>query len=160
MPILSHDPIYAKILSNGIKTVSFRDPTLGQTLSPSLYSSLCHPPYWLQFKGSFRCGSNANTSRKVICIHSTATNEDFKSKSFIICNARFLVYIITCDLCSLQYSDVTSLYIQGVGKVIQPKRGGNRFRILCKQDVYWIFKFNTRKPSWLNHEWVITYFYE
>lgn len=29
--------------------------------------------------------------------------------------------------------DVTNLYIQGIEKVLPPKRGGNKFRMLCKK---------------------------
>lgn len=102
-------------------------------------------------------------------IHSMTTHKDTRIKSFNNCNTRYLVYIITCELCSLQYvgcttcrlrdrlyhhlydiqknhainvakhwnehhnKDVASLSIQGVEKVTVPKRGGDKFRILCKK---------------------------
>lgn len=42
--------------------------------------------------------------------------------------------------------DVTSLFIQGVEKVVLPKRGGDKFRMLCKKEVYWIFYLNIESP--------------
>lgn len=38
--------------------LSCRAPTLGGTLSPSLYTSLRPSRHWLQFKGTFGCGHN------------------------------------------------------------------------------------------------------
>lgn len=39
LPVLTNDPIYAQISSNGIQVVPRRAPTLGRWLSPSLYTS-------------------------------------------------------------------------------------------------------------------------
>lgn len=58
LPVLLNDPVYTQIMSKGVKTVFCRAPTLGRTLSPILETSKKSCPHWLQFKGTFRCGSN------------------------------------------------------------------------------------------------------
>lgn len=35
--------------------------------------------------------------------HSISLNKDFKVSTFINCNTKFLVYVITCEQCSVQY---------------------------------------------------------
>lgn len=60
---------------------------------------------------------------------------------------------------NLCYKDTSSLCIQRVEKILS-KRGGNKFRLLCKREIYWIFHLNTRKPIGMNFEWDISHFYE
>lgn len=59
LPVLCGDPIYSQILSKGIRTVSRRAPSHGRWLSPSLYTSIAASTHWLQFKGTFKCGTNS-----------------------------------------------------------------------------------------------------
>lgn len=42
--------------------------------------------------------------------------------------------------------DTFSLHIQGIEKIICPVRGGDKFRLLCRREVFWIFFLNTRIP--------------
>lgn len=58
LPDIYNDPIYAQVLSKGFRAVSRRAPTIGRTLSPSLYTSRPHRPHWLQFRGSHGCGGS------------------------------------------------------------------------------------------------------
>lgn len=102
LPVLSHDPIYAEILSKGVKTVSPRAPTLGRTLSPSSYMSKSPRQHWLQFKGTFRCGSNGCSCCKHVLkgdsIQATVIKKLSRITYFISYNTRYLVYVITCNV--------------------------------------------------------------
>lgn len=42
--------------------------------------------------------------------------------------------------------DTSSLIIQGIDKIVRPLRDGDKFGILCKQEVRWIITLNTRQP--------------
>lgn len=111
-------------------------------------------------------------------------------------NTKFLVYVITCEMCHIQYvgrttrrlkdrlydhlydieknkstdvakywndihhKDVSSLVIQGVEKIVTPKRGGDLFRTLCRREVFWIFSLNTRLPLGLKFEWDVSHYYD
>lgn len=55
--------------------------------------------------------------------------------------------------------DTKSLVIQGIEKIRKPPRGGDKFNILYRQEVKWIFIFNTRQPFGLNYEWDVSHFY-
>lgn len=173
-------------------TVSLRAPTLGGTLSPSLYNSSKSCSDWLQFKGCSCCPHIL----KGDTIQVTTTDKSAKILPFINCNTRYLVYINTCKSCQNQYVDqttrrlldrlhdhlydieknhntnvarhwndkhqkgVSNLVIQAIERIVLPARGGDKFRILCKREVYWIFFFNTRKPAGLNFEWDVSHFYK
>lgn len=200
LPVLSSDPIYSQMLSNGIRTVSRRAPSLGRRLSPSLYTSTKTPTHWLKFKGTFGCGINSCIYcpfvKKGDTVLSVTTGKTHKIKSFINCNTWFVVYVITCTSCPIQYvgrttrklrdrlydhlydidrnhptniarhwndyhnKDVSSLVIQGMEKIVGPLRGGDKLKILCRQEVHWIFNLNTRKPAGLNFKWDVSHFYE
>lgn len=200
LPVLYGDSAFNEVLAKGIKTVSRRAPTLGNTLSPSLFLSHQSKPNWLHFKGNYKCGQRSCA----YCIHirqgpniQSCTNKNtHEISTFINCNTSFLVYVITCTSCHIQYvgrtirrlkdrlydhlyditknhstnvakhwnlvhaKDVSSLFIQGIEKIATPKRGGDRFRLLCKREVYWIFILNTRIPLGLNFEWDVSHYYE
>lgn len=58
-------------------------------------------------------------------------------------------------------SDTLSLKIQIVEQVdTLPPRGGVCFFLLCKREVYWIFKFETLTLKGLHLEWDMTHVYE
>lgn len=46
--------------------------------------------------------------------------------------------------------DISALQIQGIEKVMVPRRGGDLFRTLCKRKVFWILHVQTRILSGLN----------
>lgn len=200
LPILYNDAAFNNILSKGIKVVSRRAPTLGNSLSPSLVVSEQRKANWLNFKGNYKCGKKGcnycSHIKKGKQVQSCTNGKVFNIASFIICNTQFIIYVITCDICQIQYvgrttrrlrdrlydhlydiekdrltnvakhwifahqKDVTSLHIQGIEKIVTPTRGGDRFQLLCKRKVYWIFSLNTRIPLGLNFEWDVSYFYE
>lgn len=61
---------------------------------------------------------------------------------------------------SIHFKDTSSLFIQGIEKIVTPERGGDRFRMLCKREVFWIFSLHTRIPFGLNFEWDVPHFYD
>lgn len=200
LPVLYNDPIYSNILSKGIKIVSRRAPTLGRSLSPSLFSTNRTKSNWLNFTGNFKCGiKTCNYCRYIKTgqlIKSCSNQKEFSIPVFINCNTKFVVYVITCTSCQVQYvgrttrrlrdrlhdhlyntekeiltnvskhwvythhKDTSSLTIQGIEKIITPVRGGDRFQLLCKREVLWIFSLDTRIPRGLNFEWDVSHFYE
>lgn len=56
--------------------------------------------------------------------------------------------------------DTSLLQIQGIEKINTSRGGGNKFRILCEREVFWIFSLNHRIPQGLNFEWDLTHFYD
>ena len=200
LPILYGDTTYQHILEKGIKTVSRRAPTLGSKLSPSLFQSHNTSMNWLQFQGTFKCGTNGCRYCKLIKtgqhVHSCSSEKSFPIKHFINCNTKFVIYVIGCSICKLQYvgrttrrlkdrlrdhlydidknhdtnvarhwnithcKDISSLTVQGMEKMITPIRGGDKFRNLCRREVFWIFSLHTRIPRGLNFEWDVSHFYD
>lgn len=61
---------------------------------------------------------------------------------------------------SVHHKDTSSLVIQGIDKIVKLPRGGDKFSILCKREVHWIFFLNTRCPSGLNFEWDVSHSYQ
>lgn len=51
--------------------------------------------------------------------------------------------------------DLTAICIQGIEKVVCPKGDGDKCRLLCTREVYWIFPLKTRFPHFINFDWDI-----
>lgn len=200
LPILYSDPAYSEILSSGFKTVSRRAPTLGGSVSPSIFTSSVSHHRWLNFKGTFRCGVKRCDYCRFIktgqSVTSCSNDRDFEIKSFKKSNTKYVAYVITCTDCNLQYvgrtthrlrdrlrdqlydisinkktnvarhwnmvhsKNTSSLVIQGIENVKTPIRGGNRLRLLCKREVFWIFSLNTRIPLGMNFEWDVSHYFD
>lgn len=116
-PILLSDPALHNVVGDGIKCVSRRAPRLGQKLSPSLFSSIPHPvDSWLSTKGSYRCGHNRCTCCKVMQISKTflsyATQRSYNILSYINCNTKWVIYLISCTTCKLQYVGCTGQHLK------------------------------------------------
>lgn len=60
---------------------------------------------------------------------------------------------------SMHGGDVSLVHMQMVERVKASSRG-DVFRLLCKREVFWIFKLRSRIPEGLNHEWDVTHYYE
>ena len=107
LPMLYGDPAYQHILERGVKTVSRRAPSLGSRLSPSLFSSQHTGANWLQLQGTFKCGMNGCRYCKLIktgsLVHSYSSDKSFPIKHFINCNTKFVIYVVACSTCNLQY---------------------------------------------------------
>lgn len=62
---------------------------------------------WLQCTGSYKCGHN----RYICCRHmhitkvfsSAVTGRKYNINKYINCNTLYVVYLITCQVCKLQY---------------------------------------------------------
>ena len=200
LPVLYSDASYTSILSKGIKTVSRRAPTLGGVLSPSLFESKPTSSTWLDFVGTFKCGTNGCRYCPLIgagkVIRSCSSGRNFFIKQYINCNTKFVVYVITCNICNVQYvgrtirrlrdrlsdhlydidknhntnvarhwnnvhdKNISSLSIQGIERIVCPVRGGDRFKLLCKREVYCIFHLNSRQPWGLNFDWDVSHFHD
>lgn len=102
MPLLTNDVNIHTALQDGHRCVARRAPTLGQTLSPSLYveNTKKSTPTWLKYKGNFSCGH-----KKCICcnvldptnhIVSFANETSYSVNQYINCNSRNLIYLISC----------------------------------------------------------------
>lgn len=106
LPILLNDPIYSEVLSKGIKSVSQGAPTLGGSLSPSLFSNEQSGSNWLHCKDNFKCGTTrcnyCSYIKKGKCVKSCTNGKTFDFSSFINCNTQFLVYLITSEVCHIQ----------------------------------------------------------
>lgn len=55
--------------------------------------------------------------------------------------------------------DKSLIQIQAIEKILTPRREGDRFGVLCKCEVFWIFILQTRILNGLNFEWDLTHFY-
>lgn len=62
---------------------------------------------WLSFKGNFEYGKRGcdycDHIKKGKFIQSCTNGRTFEISSFINCNTQFLVYVITCEVCQIQY---------------------------------------------------------
>lgn len=109
LPILKQDPIVSDILDQGVRCVARKAPSLANKLSPSLFINNMNTTVQSRKRNVF---SNVEGS-DVGCadmpdhkIHSTGRST-YKIKSHINCNSQYVVYIIGCDLCNVQYVGCT-----------------------------------------------------
>lgn len=113
--ILYADEVMSEILTSPIKCVPRRACTKGNLVSPSTIQldDKSNRP-WLSTAGYFRCG---HTKCKA-CTHASV-KKNLKSASildsrphiiqdYINCNTTFVVYMITCIDCNIQYIGCTS----------------------------------------------------
>lgn len=108
LPILQGDPILSEVLKDGVSIVSKKAPSLADFLSPSLAVASNDTKHtWLMHRGCFKCASSRCTVCKYIDVSSTfesmATGQMYAIKQFVNCNTSYVVYLITCTLCSVQY---------------------------------------------------------
>lgn len=110
--ILKADPKLTSVVATGCKVVSKRAPTVGQKLSPSLFSSNSDTKRtWLTLSGFFGC----NTPKCITCgvaqhgagFKSETTGKEYKIKQYINCDTKSVVYLVTCQMCKVQYVGCT-----------------------------------------------------
>lgn len=103
-------PIYSEILSKGIKSVSRRAPTLGNSLSPSSFSSQAQIGCTLKvtLNAALKDATIVASLKKGKNVSSCTKRKSFDILSFINCNTKFLVYLITCDAFHVQYMGRTT----------------------------------------------------
>ena len=109
LPILFDDTCIKTTLQQGCRFVSRRPPTIGNTLSPSLFthSAVSKQKPWLKYAGFTKCGSSrCRTCHHVLNtkVFSDATEQQtFPIKTYINCNTMYTVYIVECTECKLKY---------------------------------------------------------
>lgn len=109
MPILLYDPSLEKVMKGGYRCVARKAPTLGKTVSPSLFlqANNSDNSTWLSYKGSVGCGHRICTCctvmTKISSITSFANGNSFNIQHYINCNSRNIIYVINCNSCQLQY---------------------------------------------------------
>uniref|UniRef100_A0A803K2I9 Reverse transcriptase domain-containing protein n=1 Tax=Xenopus tropicalis TaxID=8364 RepID=A0A803K2I9_XENTR len=112
IPVLYNDPDLALVLQGGYNIVAKKAPTLGNILSPTLWRSRPLRATWLTVKGTYRCGAR----RCVTCSHirqsttfsSSVSGTVFNMHFYANCNTRYVVYLLTCSRCSIQYVGCTT----------------------------------------------------
>lgn len=85
----------------------------------SLFTSEHSGSNWLYFKGNYKYGMKGcdycRYIKKVQGVCSSPTVKTFDITSFINCNTKFLIYVITCDLCHIQYVGRTTRRLKDLG---------------------------------------------
>lgn len=112
LPILASDPSLRTVSQNGYRCVSRKASTLGQILAPSMISSQSpRDSCWLRHKGYFKCGATRCTccdfSNVSPTFQSFITKENFPIKQYINCHSNWIVYLISCNICKMQYVGCT-----------------------------------------------------
>lgn len=77
-------------------------------MSPSLVSiSPSHQPTWLKYRGCFNCASSQCICCKYIKVSdsfwSIATQETYKIKQYLNYNSVYVVHLVICERCKMQY---------------------------------------------------------
>lgn len=95
LPIVFEDQTCADLLKDGINIFSRRAPTLGNSLSLT----------YLHFRGNYCCGGTGccRHVNKVNAVCSYSAKREHKIQSFFNCNTNYVIYIITCKICYVQY---------------------------------------------------------
>ncbi|OCT58568.1 hypothetical protein XELAEV_18002002mg [Xenopus laevis] len=94
------------------KFVTRKAKTVGNILSPSEVNKNAGTVSWLSTIGMFRCGA----ARCITCefmfrsaeFTSSNTKRVYKIKDFINCNSSFVIYLLICTKCNIQYVGCTS----------------------------------------------------
>lgn len=112
LPILTSDPSLRSVSKNGYRCVSRRASTLGQILAPSMISyQPSGDSCWLRHKGYYKCGATRCTCCDFSNVSSTfqsfATGKHFPIKQYINCNSHWIIYLISCNICKIQYVGCT-----------------------------------------------------
>lgn len=112
LPLLRGNRKMCTILDTGIRYVSRRAPTLGSIISPSLFTVETPSANWLSTRGFFGCGSArctackyAKNSQSVVSVSNGSTHQ---IRSYINCNSKYVIYVITCNICKIQYVGCTT----------------------------------------------------
>lgn len=106
LTILETDDTLSCMRSNSIKCAARRAMTIGNRVSPSLYTTKKETNQtWLSTNGSYKCGHTKCqfiTVTKEFCSFSKPELSPFKSKHYINCNSQNIIYLINCGQCQLQ----------------------------------------------------------
>lgn len=102
LPILFNNHTCSDILGYGINIVSRKACSLSNILSPSFLTSVSSQ----STNGNLRCGPPQCSC----CLHMsgdliwwTSNSRPFKIKGFYNCNTKYVIYMVICRICSIQY---------------------------------------------------------
>lgn len=113
LPMLTSNDNLRATVDQGVRFVSRKAPTLGSTLSPSLFTTQISPNMtWLNTVGFHSCGH----THCLVCGHiqkqksfeSYVTGQSYKLTRYMNCNTKNLIYIINCVACRKQYVGCTT----------------------------------------------------
>lgn len=139
--------ICSEILKTGVNIVLRWAPSLAGSLSPSFFlKKPTRSLTWLHCKGNYKCGA-----MECLCCPHVLGGNTFRSevngKEYILdsvhnCNTSYVIYLITCSFCHIQYVGRTSKRLQdrfyehvssidkkkstNVGKHFNQHHGGDR----------------------------------
>lgn len=82
-------------------------PPLSNVLSPSAFCPHGPNRTWLDFVGNYRCGADICPC----CLHtivgdrfsSSVSGRSYTVGKYINCNTKYVIYLITCKDCHIQY---------------------------------------------------------
>ncbi|OCU02665.1 hypothetical protein XELAEV_18008431mg [Xenopus laevis] len=113
-----------------------------------------------------------DTLFKNIYCRSSRTQREFNIDSFINCNTSYVVYLLMCTHCGVQYLGCTTRLLKNrmeehlnqieaksdatTIKVNNRSRGGNKVKKLLELEVKWIFILDRREPNGLNVRWDVS----
>lgn len=97
----------------GIRFVRTKATTLGSLLSPTPFSTSTNPNRnWLSTTGFSGCGHKICTACKYAencgSFQSRSNRSTHRIRSLINCNTKFVIYLITCSICNIQYVGCTT----------------------------------------------------
>ncbi|OCT83245.1 hypothetical protein XELAEV_18025782mg [Xenopus laevis] len=114
LPILYGDEHFFRVLSQGINVIPKRAHTLKDMLSPSHFKMEGQRRDLgpLTSIGNYRCGSHRCITYRHMKVSkrfkSTVTGREFDIKGYINCNTTYVIYLITCLKCQMQYVGCTT----------------------------------------------------
>lgn len=115
LPILYADETMREVLSSSVKFEARKASTLGNVVSTSMFSRAFNEnTTWLSTVGFFKCGHNKCKACKFETVTNTFSStsspelHSFNVNSYINCNTKWVICLITCHIWSLQYVGCTS----------------------------------------------------
>lgn len=111
LPVPNSDEVMINVLQTLVKYVARKVTNIGNIVSPSLFPQInTNATTWLSTVGSHTCG---HTKCKAYCFAQVgnrfcSTSLPNLLSSYIICNSKWIIYLITCQECRLQYVGCTS----------------------------------------------------
>lgn len=96
------------VLADDFRCVAKKAPTLGNTLCPSpVQATDSNKPTWLKHYGCYKGAHGICTCCKLIEMSQAFTSAKigltYNIKQYINCNTTYVVYLITCWMCNIQY---------------------------------------------------------
>ncbi|OCT74059.1 hypothetical protein XELAEV_18033022mg [Xenopus laevis] len=122
------------------------------TLAPSMFKAGSSSETWLHSRGMYRCGSTWCVTCKVVVISDTfecsVTRETDQIKSYINCNTKAVVYLITSGentpvsrhFQECNSGNVELVSVQDTERVTLDQRGGDLQTKLLRREVQIVYE--------------------